>query len=685
MTNPYVSRGPVRDPAMFYGRAHELDDIASFLHGYQSVSLIGPRKMGKTSLLFHLMRPALWPTIGIGESNLFVYIDCEVLGDGSPAEIFSLFASEISLALDERALPQEPTLDKVVDRPTRLALETAIRRLNRRGLQIVLILDEFERLGVNPQLDLNFFNALRSIAGRYRLVFITSSARSLIDLTYTGRAQEILSSPFFNIFAPVFLGPLDPAEARGLIDEPSRRVGMPIEPDTQDHIYAFAGGHPLVLQIACFHTCDVSGEWETAEEYSTRELEAHFLYYWQNLSADEQQTMLGVVEGESRPRGQTDMRGLTRSLSQKGLLEAHKDTWRSPFGAWTRFVAARAEEQRRVEQVEQITRDRNRDESAGVAPELQSTLVTEAALRTLSYAENSVQTEASPPSIIWGSERGALTGLRFGPYEVREHVGRGAMSQVYRGCHTRLGRTVAIKVLPASMAADDGFRIRFEREARVVAGLRHPNIVQIHDFGDLNGMYYMVMEFIDGPDQSVYIKRTAPLTLAQAWPLVRDVASALDHAHEQGLVHRDVKPSNVMLETGGPGASAPRRAVLTDFGITKILSVGIELTNVGNPIGTPAYMAPEQIKGYGPIDKRADIYSLGVVMYEMLTGSLPFTGARTAVMMAHLLNPCPDPRTVAPSVPEAVALAIQRALAKTPRDRFDSAGELALVLRPPQS
>src|SRR5262249_15422181 len=159
--------------------------------------------------------------------------------------------------------------------PTRLAFEAAIRKLNQRGLRVTLILDEFERLSTNPQLDLNFFNALRSIAGRYQFVFLTASARPLIELTYSGRSQEILSSPFFNISAPVFLGLPAKDDAYRLMREPMQRAGAAFEPAVEDFLYDLAGGHPLALQVACFHAFEARGDHGEIERRALRELEAH--------------------------------------------------------------------------------------------------------------------------------------------------------------------------------------------------------------------------------------------------------------------------------------------------------------------------------------------------------------------------------------------------------------------------
>ena len=208
MNNPDRSGGPVRFPGTFVGRRRELDEIAAYLRGNQSISIVGPPGIGKTSLLLYLMRPATWPGLGLDGDSLFVYLDCTASGEATHSAIFGRFAAEMAAALDERGLPPEPALAAAVASPARLSFEAAVRRINQRGLRVVLILDEFERLCANPHLDVSFFNVLRSIAGRYRLIFLTASARPLIDLTYSGRSHEILSSPFFNIFAATFLGPL---------------------------------------------------------------------------------------------------------------------------------------------------------------------------------------------------------------------------------------------------------------------------------------------------------------------------------------------------------------------------------------------------------------------------------------------------------------------------------------------
>jgi serine/threonine-protein kinase len=264
---------------------------------------------------------------------------------------------------------------------------------------------------------------------------------------------------------------------------------------------------------------------------------------------------------------------------------------------------------------------------------------------------------------------------------VLELLGRGGMAEVYKGRHPRLDRTVAIKILPASLASDQDFRQRFEREAKAIANLRHPNIVQMFDFGDIEGLYYMVMEYIDGTDLSKHMSKTGAMDLSQIQPILSDLASALDYAHTQGVVHRDVKPSNVLLQENTNAAGQTKlSAVLTDFGIVKILGSDTGATETGMMMGTLDYMAPEQIRVSRKIDGRADVYAVGVMLYRMVTGELPFKGEHpSTIMLAHLQDPPPDPREVVPDLPEHIADAILRAMAKDPNERFDTMSEMTGV------
>ncbi len=265
-------------------------------------------------------------------------------------------------------------------------------------------------------------------------------------------------------------------------------------------------------------------------------------------------------------------------------------------------------------------------------------------------------------------------------YRIIESLGMGGMSEVYKAHQLGLDRDVAIKVLRPFLATDKDFLIRFQREAKAAAMLRHPNIVRVHDFDfDVeSNIYYMVMEFIDGPNLGMRLEEIAEegqtMPLRQVLHIVTSVASALDYAHQRGTVHRDVKPANIMFNGDG-------EVVLTDFGIAKMLNVA-RLTASGATLGTPAYMAPEQGSGQTGGDERSDIYSLGAVLYQLVTGYLPFNAATPmGIILKHISDPLVPPTRINPDLPPSVEAVITRAMAKDPQDRYQTAKEFAIDLK----
>jgi predicted Ser/Thr protein kinase len=250
-------------------------------------------------------------------------------------------------------------------------------------------------------------------------------------------------------------------------------------------------------------------------------------------------------------------------------------------------------------------------------------------------------------------------------YEIETTLGEGGMARVYRGTDGVLSRPVAIKVLADRYANDDTFVTRFRREAQAAAALNHPNVVSVFDTGDDGQAHYIVMEYVPGQTLADVLKREGPLDPDRAARIAEDVATALQAAHERGLVHRDVKPGNVMIDPEG-------RTKVMDFGIARA-AANDTLTQTGAVLGTAAYLSPEQARG-DPVDARSDIYSLGAVLYEMLTGRPPFTGdSPVAIAYAHV-NDQPDPPSAhRPGVPPELEAVTIRALAKDPGDRYPSA------------
>src|SRR6476469_6652408 len=262
-------------------------------------------------------------------------------------------------------------------------------------------------------------------------------------------------------------------------------------------------------------------------------------------------------------------------------------------------------------------------------------------------------------------------------YTIEGEIGRGGMGVVYRARDERLQRRVAIKVLPPELAFQKDIRQRFTREAQTAAKLSHPHIVPIHTVGEGQGLVYFVMGYVDGESVGGRIKRRGKLPVEEARRIMKETADALSAAHSLGVIHRDIKPDNILLE-GTRG-----RVMVTDFGIAKALSStsGATLTGVGVAIGTPSFMSPEQAAGERDIDGRSDLYSLGVVAYQMLTGELPFNAPSVAgILMKQITEPAPDLRRKRQDIPEDLALAVARCLEKDPGNRWPTADSLRRAL-----
>ena len=258
-------------------------------------------------------------------------------------------------------------------------------------------------------------------------------------------------------------------------------------------------------------------------------------------------------------------------------------------------------------------------------------------------------------------------GSEFAGYRIESVAGRGGMGIVYRATQLALGRPVALKLLTAQLAADDGFRERFRREWETAAAIDHPNVIPLYEAGECDGTLFIAMRFVEGVDLA-YMSADGPMAAARAVPLVAQIAAALDAAHARGLVHRDVKPANVLVGEGD-------HAYLSDFGLSREASQ-TRLTRTGLFVGSTDYAAPEQVRGEAT-DARTDVYALGCVLFQLLTGSVPFArSGDMAKMYAHITEPPPLVSDTQPKLPEFDAI-VERAMAKDPDDRHQSAGELA--------
>ena len=266
-----------------------------------------------------------------------------------------------------------------------------------------------------------------------------------------------------------------------------------------------------------------------------------------------------------------------------------------------------------------------------------------------------------------------LTGKQFGAYQIVAPLGEGGMAAVYKAYQPSMERFVALKVLPRHMSNSEEFVARFRREAKLLAQLQHPHILPVFDYGEAEGYPYIVMPFVQSGTLSEFMQQRK-LSLPEIRRIITQIGDALNYAHTRGMIHRDVKPSNVLIDEGG-------NCLLTDFGLARMAEASTKITSSSTVLGTPAYMSPEQGTGSN-LDQRSDIYSLGIILYEMVTGRVPFTAETpVAVVFKHIQDPLPSARKINPDLPESVELVLLKALEKNPADRYQTAEEFVHAMQ----
>jgi eukaryotic-like serine/threonine-protein kinase len=645
-SNPFFNRQRITDPAYFYGREREIEALYSAIATRQCRSVVGERKLGKSSLLTYLSQADVLREHGLNPDDyLFIYIDLEGMANIGYDEFWPELVDRLEAALPATQEELRQAALQLLDQEEIrfMQVRRLFRRLERAGLTVVLMLDEFESLAGNGAFNAGFYGELRSLAGEIGVVYITASKRSLYELTF--RDADTLSSPFFNIFSEERLGLMTAVEAQETLITLWSRGESPPPLSLEDchFLLKLAGPHPFFAQIAAAYLyqerqegADEAGLLEKVARRFAAEAEDHYRYLWSQLNDEERAALLNPAAD------------LCPKLRDKALLLEDEHGRFQPFAqAFAQFL------------------------------QRMSASLEAAADRTALFP-------TTPTGRRAANDTGGLTGSTLGGYRVLNVIGRGGMALVYKGYQPSLDRYVAIKVMSNHLAGDQTFVERFQREAASVGQLRHQNIVQMVDFGMRNDLSYMVMEYIDGdtlkgqfdPDRN----RRRPLPLEETVQIVRDIAAALDYAHAHNIIHRDVKPANIMLRreerlaklTGG----TPFTAVLTDFGVARMIE-GVQITGAGATIGTPDYMSPEQARGL-PVTAAADIYALGIVLYEMLTGQLPFIAdTPVATLFKHIQEPPPALSLLAPHLPAAAEAVLCQALAKRPEERFTTAGQLA--------
>jgi hypothetical protein len=693
----FIHSGPV-PPSHFIGRELEADRILSQLvsPGRGSSAISGDPRVGKTSLLHYLCEPRVREGWGLSPSWChFLYVDCQSIAPYDEAAFWRYVLRELEPHLsDDEALSgpvhwllEQPGLDVFY-------LNSLFDKIARACRLVVLILDEFEEIVGNPdqqsQQSLELLFHLRALLNRPErgLALLVATRAPLEKVCAKFRRA---GSPFHNSFSAIILHPFTEEE----VEELFIRYQTVFSSAERIYLRQIAGTHPYLVQLAASLIVRARGK-QVEVEIPRLQIEAKFEQeadgYFSDMfdySSEPQQMLLTWLALSTLSRHLAarhakleDPHRVFRRYDQelaylvkRGLVLDLTDgpTIFSPiFANWImrRVIADRGAELLSCW----------RPYYAEVLPPAQAETLqnlVEAIIKwpVIVKTPELMSQLFAPPEEVSPSPN--LSGeLVLGRYVIEKPIGGGGMADIFRAYDPRLNRLVAVKRLRTALSEAEEFRTRFQREAQAVAMLRHPNIVQVYDFGVQDSRYCMVMEFIDGHDlrEHLHNLRAAGQTLPweEILRIAACVADALDYAHQRGMIHRDVKPANVLLtEDGG--------VFLTDFGLVRLLGQA-DLTESGGFVGTLAYMAPEQMTGRSQsIDHHVDIYALGCVIYEMFTGRLPFELAD--LPLAPLDKEPPAPSLVVPTLPEVAGQVILRALAKDAANRPPSASQFVEDLR----
>lgn len=638
--NPYLNRVAIKDPVQFFGRSREVSKIFSRLAASrpQSLSIVGERRIGKSSLLNYVNHPQVRGRfLDEPDAYVFAFIDLQQKRRIKPAEffkeLFELLAKETG---DPALAAQEPTFD---------AVRAQLERFRRRSRKLIILLDEFDAITTNRDFDLEFYSFLRSIANNYDVAYVTSSARDLQELCHT---QLIADSPFFNIFTNVFLRAFTRKEATDLIVRPSAEAGLPLEGYAR-RITELAGYFPYFLQIACSAYFDYLDE--NDGKLNREEIEATFLdeargqfrFIWDHMSDSSRRCVREFAEREQVGKEQA---------------QAYEDLKRAGY-----FI----EEERGPRLFSKLF------ETIISRPRVITTELKDTDRAALAVHDGKTEKVIAPPLLEADGH--------IGRFDIRCSLGAGGMGEIFEGYDTDLHRPVAIKVLASKHIEDETMKQRFLREARMASQLNHPNIATIYEIGEAAGNPYIVMEYVAGETLAARIERGPALDIGEIIDVGAQAAEALFEAHERGVVHRDIKAANLMITPRG-------KVKVLDFGLAKPIPMinqavsKTRLTESGVLLGTVNYMSPEQASGRGEVTHLSDIFSLGVVLYEITTGQLPFDGETYFQTIEAITKRAPTAiKKRRKDAPDALVAVIERMLRKAPAERYPTAAEVAGDLR----
>jgi len=611
LDNPYFHWGPIRDQRYFYGREEETRRILEAVNHGQCVSLVGPHKTGKTSLLFHLKALNQGVSSNEGTDHVYVYIDGGAHRKSRPSALYSEALhgiDEVLAAQDRSVQPMEEPKDGM----DLADLWRAFSSLIRRGIGPVILIDEFDVFCENQSYGLDFFSGLRSLATR-GVVYVTASKRTLFQLN---REKEILGSPFFNYFKTLHVGLFDDESTLRLIRGPSAECGVQFDERMVTEILRLAGRHPFLSQQVCHIAFDMrrgqkgassEQDLEQVRIRSRQELEEQMAGYWDGLELEAQQALFGVATGTaSRQVSEVTLENLVRQCL---LVRANGDF------------------------------------------HIFSTLFED-------YVRN--QTRLTRPREQRWLDR----------FQDWEELGRGATSIVYKAYQPALDRYVAIKELIPQADLLDEDTERFRREARSIAHLDHPNILPVYDFYPEVDRAYIVMKYAAAGSLADRLNKTKPpFDPAKAVQITIYIGHALACAHRQEVIHRDIKPANIFMgEDDWP--------LLGDFGLA--LTKGESPIDEAGMTGSCDCISPEQTVDARSTDARSDIYSLGLVLYHLLVGEVPYAEEADPVnrLVKRLTQGVPSPRLRNPRISLEMELVVRKATASNPSGRYQTAEEM---------
>jgi serine/threonine-protein kinase len=622
--NPYLNRVMIQDPKHFFGRRAEVRRILARLGADrpQSISVVGERRIGKSSLLKYLTCPEVQDRHMVDRSSLaIVFLDFQQLRTISVEQFFDFLLVRIGQVSGE-ASAQGPH--------GYAAFQGLLETFRSRNRKLVLLLDEFQAITTNTAFNIEFYSFLRSMANNYAVAYVTSSS---VDLQRLCCSSDISDSPFFNIFSNLYLRTFERDEALELITRPSEENGAPLRAYA-DEIIRLAGLFPFYLQIACSIYYD-SLRGDPAQELNREEIKnqfleeagPHFEYFWEH-AAPECQSLLENLAHDRQP--EPAEAHVCQSLLRKGYLAQEGERWKL-------FSAAFGEHIRVAES---------------------------AAAQKVRMFTPSASTSNYPIG----------PGVRVLQYQIQRKAGEGGMGVVFQAEDTALGRKVALKFVKPAMVQDDMSRRRFLQEARSAAGLNHPAIASVYELFEYGPHLGLALEWIEGTTLKQRMLRDGRIPLGQAVVWMCEALDGLGEAHAHGIVHRDINCANLML-------TAQDHVKIMDFGLAHSRGAALDktltaITAAGALMGTIDYMSPEQARGI-PVDSRSDLFSLGVVFFEALTGELPFRGESaidTLQLIAH--KPAPSVRSYGIERAEAVDRLLQKLLSKSTDQRHGSAAQL---------